>query len=305
MAERGDRGEKHLGAIRGMTNVWEDAKGSSFSDGFVQTRSQMGWRHFPVEVEDWPGSTLRIAFLSDFHVSPPYTSLPFIEECVTWVNAQAPDLIVLGGDYLAAQRLGWQPVAARPIIAALSKLSAPLGVFAVLGNHDWKDCKLARQTHNRRNSVIEAMGKYPSISLLNNASCHLSFRGCDFYLVGMDSQKPFRFSKLSRHDPDKAFENVPKGQPTILIAHEPDFFPTARHHAILQLSGHTHGGQMNLWGWRPLTPSRYGSRFAYGHFQDGCRHLVVSGGIGFSGFPMRIRQPGEVTFISVSGKKAD
>ena len=86
-----------------------------------------------------------------------------------------------------------------------------------------------------------------------------------------------------------------------MLAHEPDYFAKGDKRVDLQISGHTHGGQLNLFGWRPMTPSRFGQSFAYGHVRDGDRQMIVSGGIGFSGVPVRIGQAPEVTFIKIRG----
>ena len=87
--------------------------------------------------------------------------------------------------------------------------------------------------------------------------------------------------------------------PAILLAHEPDYFACADARAFLQISGHTHGGQANLAGWRPMTPSAHGGRYAWGHVREGGRHLIVSGGIGYSGLPLRFMQPPEITLVKL------
>ena len=72
------------------------------------------------------------------------------------------------------------------------------------------------------------------------------------------------------------------GSPIILLAHEPDIFPDVPGRVSLTLSGHTHGGQVRLFGYSPVVPSRFGNRYAYGHVVEDDRHLIVSGGLGFS-----------------------
>ena len=88
--------------------------------------------------------------------------------------------------------------------------------------------------------------------------------------------------------------------PVILMAHEPDIFPDVPDRVCLTLSGHTHGGQVRLFGWSPVVPSRYGNRYAYGAIQEGGRHLVVSGGIGCSIAPIRFGMPPEITVVDLS-----
>ena len=90
------------------------------------------------------------------------------------------------------------------------------------------------------------------------------------------------------------------GTPVILMAHEPDIFPEVPERVALTLSGHTHGGQVRLFGWSPIVPSRYGNRYAYGHVREGARDLVVSGGIGCSILPVRFGVVPEITVIELS-----
>ena len=86
----------------------------------------------------------------------------------------------------------------------------------------------------------------------------------------------------------------------ILLAHEPDIFAEMPPRVGLTLSGHTHGGQVRLFGWSPVVPSAYGNRYAWGHVREGGRDLVVSGGIGCSMLPVRFGMPPEITVIEVS-----
>jgi len=250
----------------------------------------------------WTARELRIAVLSDLHVGAPWVPLGELERIAVGIAGLRPDLIVVAGDFLISRWLPARRAAAADIVAALSPLAAPLGVFAVLGNHDWRDCDLARATGRKRNAVREALEASP-IRLLENRAERLDHGGA-FWLVGLDSQKPthHRNDRAGRHDPDSAFADVPEGAAAILLAHEPDYFARQDPRAFLQISGHTHGGQANLLGWRPLTPSAHGGRYAWGHIREGGRHLVVSGGVGYSGLPLRLFQPPEITLVSLTGQ---
>jgi predicted MPP superfamily phosphohydrolase len=246
----------------------------------------------------WALPDLTIAILADLHICRPWTPLAALARIVRATNALAPDLILIPGDFLADRNLPARSVPATAIVAALAPLAAPLGVAAVLGNHDWWDCRLARQTQFARNSVAEALAG-SAIRLLSNRAERID-HGDGFWLVGIDSQRALRRrGHRGLHDPEAAFAGVPAGAPAILMAHEPDYFAEADARAFLQISGHTHGGQANIAGWRPLTPSRYGSRYGWGHIREGGRHLIVSGGIGYSGLPLRIFQPPEITLVSL------
>lgn len=250
-----------------------------------------------VVTERWTLPDLRMAIISDLHICQPWTPLKTLGRIVEKVNSLGADLILLAGDFLVSRQLPARPVSALKIVEALSSLSAPLGVYAVLGNHDWWDCHLAQSSGLQRSSVREAFAN-SSITLLENQAIRLD---PGFWLVGFDSQNPNRNKNHpGRHNPDAAFANVPDSAPAILLAHEPDYFAEGDTRAVLQVSGHTHGGQANFAGWRPLTPSAYGGRYAWGHIKEGGRHLVVSAGIGYSGLPFRLFQPPEITFITLT-----
>lgn len=261
-------------------------------------------RVVPRHVADprWTLPDLRIAVFSDLHICRPWTTLAALRRMVKTVNGLGADLILLPGDFIADRNLPASFVPAADIVAELEALAAPLGVAAVLGNHDWWDCRLARSTRFARNSVAEAL-EASSITHLANRAVAIDHGGGRFWLVGLDSQEGRKhLRRPGFHDPDAAFAGVPEGAPAILMAHEPDYFAAGDGRAFLQISGHTHGGQGNLLGWRPMTPSRYGSRYAYGHVREGGRHLIVSGGIGYSGLPLRLFQPPEITLVTLQGR---
>lgn len=90
--------------------------------------------------------------------------------------------------------------------------------------------------------------------------------------------------------------------PIILLAHEPDVFPKVPRRVALTLSGHTHGGQVRLFGYSPLVPSRYGNRYAYGHVVEDDRHLIVSGGLGMSILPIRFGVRPELLAIDLGSE---
>ncbi len=247
---------------------------------------------------------MTILVLADLHVAAPWTTLGHVADVVRQINDLSPDMIVLGGDYLVGKVIPGTHANAAEIVEVLDQLSAPLGVFAIMGNHDWIDCTLAQQSRFERSSVVEAFAQ-TSMNMMQNASAKVELGGHPLWVVGLDSQRPtHRDWSKGLHRPEQGFADVPEGAPAILLAHEPDYFEIGDTRAGLQISGHTHGGQLNLFGWRPLTPSQYGSKYAYGHIRDGNRDLVVSGGLGFSGLPMRIGQAPEITMIRVQAEKA-
>lgn len=217
---------------------------------------------------------------------------------IAQVNALDADMIVVAGDVLPDRNLACQHLKAHEIVPLLRPLRAPLGVFSVLGNHDWRDCRQAMETGGAENSVVEAFSG-EGMALLRNESRQLSHLGYPFWVVGFDSQIPLRWGQKPFVRPDEAFAQVPEGAPAILLAHEPDYFAKGDTRPILQISGHTHGGQFVLLGRRPMTPSRYGDRYSIGHIVEGGRHLIVSAGIGYSGMPFRFGVPPEIVVIEV------
>jgi len=258
-------------------------------------------KHHTVISQSWNGPELSIAVFTDLHVVSPWVSLDDISRIASQITNLKPDLIILAGDFLASHIMPGRRASASQVIDALGELRAPLGVLGVLGNHDWRDCPVAKASNFRENSVVDAISA-SHIHLLQNSCLPLEHHGKEFWMVGLDSQRPVHKDRsVAFHQPDLAYRGIPDGANSVLVAHEPDYFADGDTRSALQISGHTHGGQMNLFGWRPMTPSIYGGRYAYGHYHEQGRDLVVSGGIGFSGLPLRIAQPPEVTLITLRG----
>jgi len=266
----------------------------------ITLRCRPGIRRHRLGLRRWRGPAFTIAVLSDLHVAAPWTSLAAIARVVRQVNALQPEMVVLAGDFLAEPRIPGRRAAAEEIAAVLAPLQADAGVFAVLGNHDWADCPLAPQTGWRYNSVIAAFRNTP-IRLLRNRARPVAIGTEQLWVVGLDSQRPPPEARRpgGLHDPERAFAPVPPEAPAILLAHEPGYFARGDTRAGLQISGHTHGGQLNLFGWRPLLRKYPEMRFAHGLLRSGSRMLVVSAGLGFSGVPLRIGQPPEITLIEI------
>jgi predicted MPP superfamily phosphohydrolase len=246
----------------------------------------------------WSGPPLRIAVFTDLHVCRPWVAPGVISAMVDQVNGLGADLIVLAGDVLPDRNLLCQHLTADRIVPLLTGLRAPLGVVAVMGNHDRRDCRRAMRSNGHDSSVVEAYAA-AGMDLVLNGSRRVDHHGHPLWVVGFDSQLPLRYGQRRFHDPDAAFAEVPEGAPSILVAHEPDYFARGDTRPMLQLSGHTHGGQFVLFGRRPMTPSRFGDRYAVGHIVEGDRHMIVSAGIGYSGLPFRFGVPPEITLIEI------
>jgi predicted MPP superfamily phosphohydrolase len=262
--------------------------------------------HYKVAPARWPGGLkLKIAALADIHACEPWMSAERVAQIAAQTNRLGADLIVLLGDYAANHRYVTQPVAAEEWSAALSDLRAPLGVHAVMGNHDWWDDRAAQR--NGRGPVIgrRALEKN-GIPVYENDAVRLKKDGQPFWLAGLGDQLALRGGKrwgrrftMGVDDLPATLAKVTDDAPVLLLAHEPDVFPTVPARISLTLSGHTHGGQVRLFGYAPVVPSRYGNRYAYGHVVEEGRHLVVSGGLGCSTVPLRLGMPPEIMVVDV------
>jgi len=254
-------------------------------------------KHDDIISNQWTGPDLTIAVIADLHVVSPWVTLRHVRDIADAVNDLGADVIMLAGDFLAGRNLPGKSASMAEIADALAALDAPFGVFAVLGNHDWYDCDLATRTQHAENSVVNAL-RDSKFHFLQNENLVINHPDGRFWVAGMDSQRPNpRDRTTGYHNPDLAFAGIPDAANAILLAHEPDYFAQGDRRPALQISGHTHGGQLNLFGWRPMTPSIYRGRYAYGHHVDGDRQMIVSAGVGFSGLPLRIGQVPEVNLI--------
>ena len=247
---------------------------------------------------------LKVCVLADFHFCKPWMTVGRLRSIIDQAHALEPDIILLLGDFAAGMRTVTDYVHSSEWGPELGGLSAPLGVHAVLGNHDWWEDKTAQRNGHGPTFVHEALDK-AGIPVYDNRAIRLAKDGKPFWLAGLGDQLAFLPSKARKtgwrgnDDLRGTLAQIGDDAPVILMAHEPDIFPNVPERVSLTLSGHTHGGQVNLFGWTPVVPSRYGSRFAYGHIVEDDRHLVVSGGLGCSIFPVRFGSPPEIVLIEL------
>lgn len=241
---------------------------------------------------------MRIAILSDLHVCERWMPPEKIASVVAQANAERPDLIVLPGDFLVGHLLGKRPVHAEAIAEILAGLTAPLGVYASLGNHDWSDCPEAKLSGYMKSSIVAAFEK-SGIPVLCNR--HVALQD-DVYLAGLDSAiaNGTTWRPQSRHDAKSALCGIPKNASILMMAHEPDVFLDEDHPVALQLSGHTHGGQIGALGILATYPSRHGLRLDYGLKRQGPRHLVVTSGLGYGALPVRIGRVSEIAIVQIA-----
>lgn len=226
------------------------------------------------------GTALEVAFLSDLHAGF-YMGERELEALAERVSGLGPDLICLGGDLVDSR-----PAEVRLLDGFLRRLRAPLGVFAVLGNHEYYPAR----------NVGEWIGflEDRGVQVLVNRGQRVTFQGGSAWIAGVDD--------LTESEPDieAALRGRRWDEPTLLLSHHPDLFIEAATHDVdLQLSGHTHGGQIRIKGWQPLVHTRFGLH--RGGFRHNGTHLYVGRGVGVTVAPVRIDAAPEIALVRWGG----
>jgi predicted MPP superfamily phosphohydrolase len=249
-----------------------------------------------------PGLKLKVVCLADPHLGEPHMPLSRWRKIIETANALKPDLVLLLGDYTATHRFVTRAIPVNEIAHACTALVAPLGVYTINGNHDWWSDAGAQQRKSGPIATQDAFEEHGIRALVNEAE-RLEKDGMPFWLSGTDSivaiktDRPGHFE--GRDNLAAALAAITDDAPVIHMAHEPDLFTEIPARVSLTVSGHTHGGQVRLFGWSPVVPSSYGNRFAWGHIVEDGRHLVVSGGLGCSIMPVRFGMPPEITLLEL------
>ena len=259
--------------------------------GFVESerpqviRIEIRLRHLPHEFDGFT-----IAQLSDFHYEDHFSVMP-IRKGVDMVNELRPDVIVLTGDFVTVPMVEYHRTTAYrfaknsgPCAGLLSKLRAPAGIFAVLGNHDGA---------SDPSYVVHALQSH-GIPVLMNRALPLERDKTRIWIVGIDDVLE------GRPDLAAALSKIPSGEVTILLAHEPDFADEVVFAPVdLQLAGHSHGGQVWIPGigapWLPQLARKY----PRGFYQIGKLALYTNLGLGTIRMPVRLNCPPEVTLITL------
>lgn len=226
-----------------------------------------------------PGLTrpVRIVQLSDIHYSPIDMPPVRIARIVRQANGLNPDLVLLTGDFSGGKLIDWPRGRLEDGTDPLGALRAPMGVFAVPGNHD--------QPYWIRWAMLRAR-----ITLLAGQGHDVG----PFTLVGIDD---LVLGDAPEAGLARAVARATPAKPVIAFAHEPDFWRVLPARADVLIAGHTHGGQFNLFGLAPLNDF-YG-RYRRGLFRRGHQQMIVSSGIGTSYVPMRIGVPPEIAVITL------
>ncbi len=271
---------------------------------------------YAVNPPGWPsGLKLKVAALADIHACRPWMSPERIAGIVSQTNALDPDLVVLLGDYVAGHRWVTGNVDASEWAEALSGLSAPLGVHAILGNHDWWSDEAAQISGSgpvpARRALEEA-----GVPVYENNVTRIEKGDHAFWLAGLGDQLAFlpraRYGRTNWQGVDDlpgTLAQITDDAPVLLMVHEPDIFTQVPDRVSLTLAGHTHGGQVRVLGYSPVVPSRFRNRYAYGHVVEpgfvgpgAARHIIVSGGLGCTIMPARFGVPPEIVVVDVGGQ---
>lgn len=234
-------------------------------------------RERTLRVPRWPAELdgLRVAVLADLHAGAPFVDADKLRRVVRATARARPDLVVLLGDVLVRDVAMGDPLGAEEATAALAGVAAPLGAFAVLGNHDW---------------AVDPAGVWAGLrragfEVLENRAVRVA-RG--LWVAGVAD------ALRRRPDVQSTLGQVTDDGPVLLLSHSPDVFGEVPPRVSLTLAGHTHGGQVNLPLLRRLVID---SDYTSGPVQEGGRVMFVSSGIGTTRLAARLRATPEVTVL--------
>jgi predicted MPP superfamily phosphohydrolase len=240
-----------------------------------------------IQINNWPKelSGLRIALIADVHTGGPFIDEKKLRQIVVRTNELKPDLIVLLGDYMSPNSWHSHRVEPEVTAAVLKDLRAPLGVYAVLGNHDWW------YNGEKVRRALEQNG----IRVLDDEVAEIKWRDKSFWLAGLADlwTRPQHVTET--------IAKAPPGSTVIALTHNPDIFPDVPQRVPLLLAAHTHGGQVNipLIG-TPIVPSNFGAKYTAGHVFENDHHMFVTTGIGTSILPVRFRVPPEIVVLTIN-----
>ena len=222
----------------------------------------------------------RIAHISDLHVGTWLKSHGLVQ-AVEQVNAQSPDLVAITGDFVTSHPEDHAP----SIIEALKALTPRDGILAVLGNHDhWTDACMIRE-------ILTSIGAQD----MSNRVVSLERKAQHLYIAGVDC------SYLGFDQLDLVLNQLPAGEAAILLAHEPDYavLSSATGRFGLQLSGHSHGGQVCFPRIGPLFLPRHGKLYPSGLYNINGMQLYSNRGLGTAELQVRINCPPEIAVINL------
>jgi len=244
-------------------------------------------RHETIRMQQWPASlsNLRVAVLSDIHVGSSFIDENKVRLIVQRTNELQPDLILILGDYITGNGRTSHTVTPEVFAPWLKEFRAPLGVYSVLGNHDWW------YNGGRVRRALEANG----IKVLENEMTKIDVRGTPLWLAGL--------ADLWTRTPriPETIDGIPEGDTIIALTHNPDIFPRIPQRVPLMIAGHTHGGQIRLPLIGPVVqPSRVSAAYTRGHVVENGHDLFVTTGIGTSIVPVRFGVTPEIVLLTLT-----
>jgi predicted MPP superfamily phosphohydrolase len=257
--------------------------------GFLIEPNRLVVNQQTIQINNWPNDLkgLRIAVIGDIHAGAPFIDDLKLRLLVERTNQQQPDLVVLLGDFMSQDTWHGHRVAPEIIANHLKYLQAPLGVYAVLGNHDWWD------NGDEVRRALERAG----IRVLENEVSEIKRKEGSLWLAGL-SDIWTRPQKV-----DETLAKIPSGSQIIALTHNPDVFQQLPKSVALMFAAHTHGGQVKFpFLGTPVVPSRFGQRYSAGHVFENDHHLFVTTGIGTSILPVRFRVPPEIAVLTIESK---
>ncbi|MDA0811373.1 MAG: metallophosphoesterase [Verrucomicrobia bacterium] len=256
---------------------------ATFGYGFKVEPGLLSITRREVVMPNLPGDLdgLRVAMFGDLHYRPDADE-PLVQKLVEAVNQEAPDLVAIVGDYLEHD-----DAVIPQLLEHLAGIRAKHGIFAIMGNHDgWYSV----------GSRVKKMFKERGVDFLINAHSQITIHQTRLAVAGTDN--------VWDGNPDIAatFRGIAKDTPTLALIHEPDYFDTvvSGRANILQLSGHTHGGQCRvpLIGYAPQTVT-WGKKYIYGEFERRASKLFVTRGVGTTGIRVRFACRPELAMLTL------
>lgn len=244
-----------------------------------------------------PSETIRAAVISDLHIGP-YKREDFLKRVVSKIAKQKPDVIFIVGDFISYGTEGIQ------FLDPLRDLRAPLGVFAVLGNHDYGTNKRTLSKPTEQAALLTSKLKELGITVLINQTAKLTKGTKYILLIGTDELWTNRASigkALQTFAETKSQKNKPFVY--ILLSHNPDMVKKAEVSKLeLVISGHTHGGQIRLplWGSVARIPDTLGRKYDKGFFSYGKTGLYITSGLGEIGPRARLFNPPEIVMLNIN-----
>jgi uncharacterized protein len=257
----------------------------------------LGTTTYDLESSKWNKDIppLHIAVAADFHVGCPSVDLKRLGEIVNEINALKPDIIVLPGDFVTMMKgedrvIGGKYVEPGPIAGVLKDLKAPLGVYAVLGNHDMMN------EPDPMKMALEDVG----IKVVDNDAVEINSGKLHFWIAGLADET------TSKPDWKKVSAKITNDAPVIVIMHDPGPFLDKIDRPVVFIAAHTHGGQVVvpfLEKYLENPYSRAPMKYLYGHIAEEGRDMIVTRGIGTSIVPLRFMAKPEIVDLKIGPSK--